>query len=127
MDINRRLRRLSRPGPYRGTAPGFDRGFDVYNAGFRIRRSEEDAITRWSVGERMLLPAPWSGSRGALAKPFFLWVHLYEHMTYEPPEPYATRYGKSPYDGEVAYVDAVAGKLLSALQTRGLYNDALIG
>jgi tetratricopeptide (TPR) repeat protein len=60
-------------------------------------------------------------------QPFFLWVHLYDaHDPYEPPEPYATRYSKSPYDGEVAYVDAAAGKLLSALRTKGLYNDALI-
>ncbi len=28
--------------PQAGTAPGFDRGFDVYDAGFRLRRPGED-------------------------------------------------------------------------------------
>ena len=28
--------------PIDGTAPGFDRGFDTYDAGFRIRRRNED-------------------------------------------------------------------------------------
>jgi tetratricopeptide (TPR) repeat protein len=60
-------------------------------------------------------------------QPFFLWVHLYDaHDPYEPPEPYATRYSKSPYDGEVAYVDASVGSLLNALRSRALYTDSLI-
>src|SRR5712671_2572432 len=113
--------------PFGGTAPGFDRGFDVDNAGFRIRRSGEDRYhTLERRGEDVVARAlEWLKERPR--QPFFLWVHLYDaHDPYEPPEPYATRYSKSPYDGEVAYVDAAAGKLLSALRTRGLYNDALI-
>src|SRR5205814_224188 len=35
--------------PKNGTAPGFDRGFDVYDAGFRIRRPGED---RYQTVER---------------------------------------------------------------------------
>src|SRR5262249_12227184 len=31
--------------PREGTAPGFDRGFDVYDAGFRIRRPGENRYT----------------------------------------------------------------------------------
>jgi arylsulfatase A-like enzyme/Tfp pilus assembly protein PilF len=113
--------------PIGGTAPGFDRGFDIYNAGFRIRRSGEDRyLTLERRGEEVVARAlQWL--KTPRRKPFFLWVHLYDaHDPYEPPEPYATRYKKSPYDGEVAYVDASVGKLLAALRARGLYNDALI-
>src|SRR5258708_16779554 len=35
--------------PKNGTAPGFDRGFDVYDAGFRLRRPGED---RYQTVER---------------------------------------------------------------------------
>ncbi len=113
--------------PIGGTAPGFDRGFDIYNAGFRIRRSGEDRyLTLERRGEEVVARAlQWL--KTPRHQPFFLWVHLYDaHDPYEPPEPYATRYKKSPYDGEVAYVDASVGKLLTALRARGLYNDAII-
>ena len=35
--------------PRNGTAPGFDRGFDVYDAGFRLRQPGGIAISRSSV------------------------------------------------------------------------------
>jgi tetratricopeptide (TPR) repeat protein len=59
--------------------------------------------------------------------PFFIWVHLYDpHDPYDPPEPYKSRYGKEPYDGEIAYVDSVVGKLLHELKARGVYEGAAI-
>ena len=45
---------------------------------------------------------------------------------YDPPEPYKTRYAKALYDGEIAYVDSVMGKLLGQLKAYGLYDQALI-
>jgi choline-sulfatase len=113
--------------PIGGTAPGFDRGFDTYNAGFRIRRSGEDRYLTLERrgGEVVARALQWL--KTPRRQPFFLWVHLYDaHDPYDPPEPYATRYKKSLYDGEVAYVDASVGKLLTALRARGLYNDAFI-
>ncbi len=54
-------------------------------------------------------------------------MHLYDaHDPYEPPEPYKTRYASEPYDGGVAYVDSVVGKLLEQLKARGLYDGAAI-
>ena len=54
-------------------------------------------------------------------------MHLYDpHDPYDPPEPYKTKYASAPYDGEIAYVDAAVGKLLSWLRLRGLYDGALI-
>ena len=61
------------------------------------------------------------------AGPFFVWVHLYDpHDPYDPPEPYKSRYAADPYDGEIAYTDAVVGKLISSLRRAGLYNGATI-
>src|SRR5262245_60216938 len=72
--------------PRGGTAPGFDRGFDVYDAGFRIRRPGEDRYqTIERRGEDVVARAiRWVESGGD--GPFFLWMHLYDpHDPYDPP------------------------------------------
>ena len=113
--------------PVARSAPGFERGFDTYDAGFHRRRMDEDryqAIERRG-GEVVGHALTWltTHQKG----PFFIWVHLYDaHDPYDPPEPYKTRYAAAPYDGEIAYVDAAVGKLLSWLRLRGLYDGAMI-
>lgn len=112
----------------KGGAPGFDRGFDVYDANFRPEDFEAKGRYQ-SVerrGEEVIAHAlQWLDKRPQ--GPFFLWVHLYDpHDPYDPPEPYKTRYAKNLYDGEIAHVDAVAGKLLQALKARGLFDNTLI-
>ena len=48
-------------------------------------------------------------------RPYFLWVHLYSaHDPYVPPSPFRERFADRPYDGEVAFDDAVVGELLDA-------------
>ena len=57
----------------------------------------------------------------------FLFLHLFEpHTPYDPPEPYASEYAGSPYDGEIATADAAVGRLLDHLRQAGLYDDATI-
>jgi arylsulfatase A-like enzyme/Tfp pilus assembly protein PilF len=115
--------------PIGGTAPGFDRGFDTYDAGFRSRRHGEDryATLERRAGEVVTRATQWLERRRNPVKPFFLWVHVYDaHDPYEPPAPYAAKYAHAPYDGEVAYVDASIGKLLTALRARNLYDGSLI-
>jgi choline-sulfatase len=108
-------------------APGFDRGFDTYDASFRARRPGED---RYRTTERrggIVLDHALLWLKQHPRGPFFLWVHLYDaHHPYEPVEPYRTKYASSPYDGEVAYVDSAVGKFLNELRSRGLYDGALI-
>lgn len=114
--------------PIAGTAPGFDRGFDLYDAGFRIKTAKDDrykTIERRG-GEVVAHALAWLKTRPANAPPFFLWVHLYDpHDPYDPPEPYKSK-SADPYDGEIAYADAMLGKLFAALKTVGLYQSALI-
>ena len=118
-------------------APGFDRGFDTYDAGFRTRHHGEDRYrtTERRGGEVVAHALAWldqAGSKPAGLKqhsrgPFFLWVHLYDaHHPYEPPQPYKSKYASAPYDGEIAYVDSTVEKLLTQLRARGLYDGSII-
>src|SRR6266436_6276839 len=113
--------------PATRSAPGFERGFDLYDAGFHRRRQGEDryeAIERRG-GEVIGHTLEWLTTH--YEGPLFIWVHLYDaHDPYDPPEPYKTKYASAPYDGEIAYEDAAVGKLLSWLRLRGLYDGALI-
>jgi len=107
--------------PRVGTAPGFDRGFDVYDAGFHLRRPGED---RYHSVERRgsdvvtrafrWLDAPSRPSRPS--GPFFLWVHLFDaHDPYEPPGALKARFASAPYDGEIVEVDRLVGRLVAAI------------
>jgi arylsulfatase A-like enzyme/Tfp pilus assembly protein PilF len=113
--------------PETRSAPGFERGFDTYDAGFHRRRMGEDryqAIERRG-GEVIGHTLAWLTEHRDGS--FFIWVHLYDaHDPYDPPEPYKTRYAAAPYDGEIAYLDAAVGKFISWLKLRGLYDNALI-
>lgn len=58
---------------------------------------------------------------------FFLFVHYFDpHFPYVPPEPYADRHKDRPYDGEIAYADAQLGRLLSAIDAKGIRDKTLI-
>lgn len=97
---------------------GFARGFATYDdrlphgddprrAPYVERRAE--ATTDWALA---FLGQPD-------ARPWFAWVHYFDaHAPYEGPEPYASRFASSPYDGEIAYVDAQLGRLLDATAAR---------
>jgi arylsulfatase A-like enzyme/Flp pilus assembly protein TadD len=111
---------------------GLNRGFQTYddhfdpqqfkisNPGNIERRAEE------TVG-RLLA---WFKSRpqgGTTARPFFVWLHLYDpHRPYDPPEPFHTEYAGHLYDGEIAYTDSQLKRVFDALRANGLYDRALI-
>jgi len=96
--------------PRNGWAPGFDRGFEVYDADFhqsqRLVKRQGDQVVARTV--------TWlsSNSRG----PFFLWVHLYDAHV-----PYLTS-----YDRAVAAADAALGKLVAALRAQKVYEDSIV-
>jgi len=109
-------------------APGFDRGFDTYDAGYGWK--DFTPKTRYQTcerrgGEVVKHALAWLAKRPP--GPFFMWVHVFDpHDPYDPPEPYKTRYAKALYDGEIAYMDSALGKLLAELKSQGLYDGALI-
>jgi len=90
---------------------GLDRGFDVYDDRVGPQAEQRGDIT---VDKAL---AWW---RGRDARPAFLWVHLYDaHAPYRPPAPYADIFPGDPYDGELAFMDAQAGRLLEGLGAPG--------
>jgi arylsulfatase A-like enzyme/Tfp pilus assembly protein PilF len=101
-----------RNGPYQG----YDRGFDVYNAGFHLtRRGESRFQSVERHGDEIVARATkWLESNKQ--RPFFLWIHLHD----------PSELSGSSYDRAIAAADAAVGKLLSSLRTQSLYDDALI-
>jgi arylsulfatase A-like enzyme/Tfp pilus assembly protein PilF len=113
--------------PLYGTAPGFDRGFDVYDAGFRLRRHGTDRYATVERRAEVVVDHALGWLSHVPNGPFFLWVHLYDaHDPYDPPSPYKQRFASRPYNGEIAYADACLGKLLDALRRHGLYDETMI-
>jgi arylsulfatase A-like enzyme/cytochrome c-type biogenesis protein CcmH/NrfG len=109
------------------SAPGFDRGFDTYDAPFHTEETwhnREHRVQR--RGAEVVASALEWLSRHPKG-PFFLWVHLFDaHDPYDPPEPYRTRYASELYDGGIAYEDSVVGGLLQQLKAHGLYDATTI-
>jgi choline-sulfatase len=113
--------------PLDGTAPGFDRGFEVYDAGFHLRRHGMDrykSVER-RAGDVVNHALAWLSQLPN--GPFFLWVHLYDaHDPYDPPAPFKARFASQPYDGEIAYADSAVGNLIAEIRKHGLYDETLI-
>jgi arylsulfatase A-like enzyme len=102
--------------PRNGPFQGYDRGFDVYDAGFhQAQRGENRFQSVERHGDQVVARAMnWLAANKQ--RPFFLWVHLQDAHA-----PYATS-----YDRAVAAADAAVRKLVSFLRSQSLYDDALI-
>lgn len=113
--------------PLDGTAPGFDRGFEIYDAGFHLRRHGADRYQTVERRAEVVVNHALAWLSQLPNGPFFLWIHLYDaHDPYDAPEPYKSRYASQPYDGEIAYADSAVGKLLDALRKHSLYDETMI-
>jgi arylsulfatase A-like enzyme/Flp pilus assembly protein TadD len=113
--------------PKNGFASGFERGFEMYDAGFhRQKTGERREASMQRRGEVTLEHAlEWLGQQKG--GPFFLWLHLWDaHDPYNPPEPFRSRFPAAPYNGAIAYVDDTVGKLLDYLRSQGLFDNAVI-
>jgi arylsulfatase A-like enzyme/Tfp pilus assembly protein PilF len=104
-------------------ATGLASGFDLYDDEIA---SGPDADTSQRPGAVTAQRAlDWVRGRGD--KPFFLFLHLYEpHTPYDPPEPFATRYKGSLYDGEIATADSIVGTVVRELKRLEIYDRAIV-
>jgi arylsulfatase A-like enzyme/Flp pilus assembly protein TadD len=95
---------------------GLARGFDVYDD--RLGGGEHTLTMQERRGRETVAAAKaW---RDAQPAPTFLWVHVYDpHFPYAPPEPFAARFAREPYQGEVAETDDALGPLLRPLLEDG--------
>jgi len=95
---------------------GLSRGFDVYDQQYPQGAHEYDfAVAERPAVEVVSAARRWRDGLGA--RPFFLWVHLYDcHAPYRPPAPFDRTFADDPYLGEVSAVDAALAPLLSDLR-----------
>ncbi len=105
---------------------GLNQGFDVYNdlmpADLTVLEKLEAERSADAVYSAF---SEWFG-RNAKKQPYFVWIHFYDpHAPYNPPEPYRSKYPNDPYAGEVAYTDAVIGKVLNNLKTQDSNNQII--
>jgi arylsulfatase A-like enzyme/Tfp pilus assembly protein PilF len=109
-----------------GTHQGFDRYFDEFDLSEMKGRGMASVQRR---GDEVVAEAlRWLGE--ASEAPFFGWVQLYDpHTPYEAPEPYRSRFPRTPsgaYDAEIAWTDALVGRLLDGLAEQGHLEDTLV-
>ncbi len=129
---------------------GFAQGFDVYDDDF-VAEEATVSLSEWEGHE---VPGGFDRrgdhtTRRALhwlregrdpARPFFLFAHYFDpHLSYAPPEPFATRFEAelpasarrldrlvARYDGEIAFADQAVGELLQGLEALGLADTTLV-
>jgi tetratricopeptide (TPR) repeat protein len=103
---------------------GLAQGFDIYDDEYP--HSHDQALTALERRAEDVIDRTLEGMKN-LNSPWFVWIHCYDpHLPYDPPEPYKSRFEKNPYDGEVAYVDFVMGRLLRYLEERELFDETFI-
>ncbi len=104
---------------------GLNDGFETYDDAVRRDplRAEQLEAER-SGGDVVDAALKWLPSASS---PFFAWVHLYDpHAPYQPPRAFLDKAGGNAYDGEVAYADAQIGRLIDALEKRGLAASTIV-
>lgn len=103
---------------------GLSQGFDIYDDKYnRIHSVNLSSLERKAEGviESAL---KWLKDRKS---PWFLWVHCWDpHTPYDPPEPFKTQYRDHLYEGEIAYVDLILGKLFDYMKENSLFDSTLI-
>ena len=101
--------------PENGLAPGFERGFDVYDADFHPDQplGGRERASQRTADEVVVRATKWLNANSM--HPFFLWVQLNDA---DAPE--------TSYNRAVARVNAAAGKLVATLEALGLYDDAIV-
>lgn len=113
--------------PTSGWVPGFNRGFDTYDADFHALPGKNDRYQTLEHRADYVVAHALAWLKDHPHGPFFAWVHVYDpHAPYDPPEPFKSRYASQLYDGEIAYADSVLGKFLADLRALGLYDNTLI-
>jgi len=106
---------------------GLAQGFKVYDEGNwgNVNVLEGLAAERSADAVHDAFSSWLNGRTGG--GPFFAWVHLYDpHAPYIPPEPFRKRFAGDPYAGEIAYTDAVVGKIIEDLESQKLLDSTLV-
>jgi arylsulfatase A-like enzyme/Tfp pilus assembly protein PilF len=102
--------------PKNGLAPGFDRGFNLYDAGFQPPEGGAGKSISVDRPAAQVVARAIAWLAHSWNQPFFLWVHLNDREVASA----------TSYNAAVAAADTAAGRLIAALRGAKLYDDALI-
>jgi len=103
---------------------GLTQGFNIYDDEYGNQHSQKLTYVERNAGKVVDNALNWLKSQ---KEPWFLWIHCFDpHYPYEPPEPFKTQYSGDPYNGEVAYVDFVMGKLFGYMRENDFFDKTLI-
>lgn len=102
---------------------GFAQGFQTFDDDFGDDREGQVRSER-TAGEVNGRALGWLSSA---KQPFFAWIHYYDaHEPYEPPAPFAARFARSPYDGEIAYADSQLEQIIETLRKTGALDRTIV-
>ncbi len=104
---------------------GLEQGFEIYAA---PRHDSQQVTSHYSdlrASQVVARARRWLEERDP-ARPFFLWVHIWDpHGPYEPPPPFNRLAPEHPYLGEVAAADAGVGLLVQGLREANVWDSTL--
>jgi choline-sulfatase len=106
---------------------GLNQGFDTYIDQFELPESRGFSLgeVQRTGDDVVKLALPWLEK--VKQERFFAWLHFYDpHAPYEPPEPFATRYGPHPYLGEIAFMDSQLARVVEFLDRNGLLDKTIV-
>jgi len=104
---------------------GLSRGFGTYDDRYPQSGATTFDFAERRAGDVVQAAGDWILSAQP-SSPWFAWVHLFDpHAPYDAPAEY--RSGRASYDAEVAYTDAMVGRLLDRLRAgQALQHTAIV-
>jgi arylsulfatase A-like enzyme/Flp pilus assembly protein TadD len=105
---------------------GLDKGFDVYDDDIQPGSPFKSVNGERRAEQVLQVFEPWFEKNAAGPDPFFAWIHFFDpHLPYNPPSPIREEFAGRPYDGEVAYMDAIVGQIMRRFKAKGLLEKTL--
>jgi len=109
-----------------GIAQGFDEYFDHFELS-KYKTVSMDSVQR--RGDETLGKALAWLDKNKTSR-FFTWIHFYDpHTPYDPPEPFRSQFQDKSwglYDGEIAFVDNLVGRIRDFLSSNNLLSTTLV-
>lgn len=106
---------------------GLSRGFQEYSGNFDLHAHAGDDPGNVQIRGDQVEKEAEEWLRKPHGRPFFLFVHFYDlHGPFLLPSPWRERYPHRLYDGELAYVDSLIGRLWSSLRNAGLASKTVL-
>jgi arylsulfatase A-like enzyme/Tfp pilus assembly protein PilF len=104
---------------------GIAQGFDLYDDKFQDEEILKNFRSERKADKLFASFSPWFDEN--FNQKFFCWVHFYDpHLPYDPPSPFKEEFDDKPYDGEIAFVDFVLGKILDKFREKNILDKTLL-